>query len=69
MSRWAPASENNTAAYIANVSRRSGIASTATIDAHSEEQITKIVYAMAISENGPTPAPDPAAISAAWNML
>ncbi len=69
VSRWAPASENNTAAYIANVSRRSGIASTATIDAHSEEQITKIVYAMAISENGTTPAPDAATITAAWNML
>ncbi len=69
VSRWAPASENNTAAYIANVSSRTGIASNATISANSEEQITKIVYAMAISENGSTPAPDASAITDAWNML
>jgi hypothetical protein len=69
ISRWAPASENNTTAYIANVAKRSGISANATIDPHSEEQLTKIVYAMAISENGSNPLPNQSDIQDAWDIV
>lgn len=69
ISRWAPANENNTAAYIANVSHRTGFAPSATIDPHSRTQLTALVAAMSVSENGSTPAPDLSAIQDGWNTL
>lgn len=69
ISRWAPANENNTAAYIANVSHRTGFAPSATIDPHSRTQLTALAAAMSVSENGSTPAPDLSAIQDGWNIL
>lgn len=69
INRWAPPTENPTSAYIANVSRRSGIDPAETITATDHDKITGIVYAMSISENGSTPVPDRLAIEKAWSML
>ncbi len=69
ITRWAPPSENNTQAYIANVANRAGLSPTETITPTNHNQLTAIVYAMAISENGFTPQPDRQAIETAWTML
>jgi hypothetical protein len=50
--RWAPASENNTDAYVKEVCRRTGIAPDAEIDIANEDMLVKIVSAMSFVENG-----------------
>lgn len=52
VSRWAPPSENNTAAYIATVSRLTGIAPDQTIDIASRDQMCSLAAAMSRVENG-----------------
>lgn len=52
VSRWAPPSENNTAAYIATVSRLTGIAPDQTIDIASRNQMCRLAAAMSQVENG-----------------
>ena len=54
VSRWAPASENNTSSYISNVEKRSGIGRNTAIT--SKTQIIKIVQAMSVSEVGYMPS-------------
>ena len=52
ISRWAPPSENNTEAYIATVSRLTGIAPDRVIDIASRDQMCRLVAAMSQVENG-----------------
>lgn len=52
VSKWAPPSENNTAAYISNVSARSGVNRNKVLTASSGAEYKKIVAAMVVSENG-----------------
>lgn len=56
VTKWAPPSENNTSAYVSNVSRRSGIGADTVLSKNDMESLCKIVYAMAWSENGQAPA-------------
>ena len=49
---WAPPTENNTEAYIANVEKRSGVGRTKVLTAESGGDYRKIVAAMSHCENG-----------------
>ena len=53
--RWAPAGENNVAAYIRDVARRSGFASEGVLDLHKPEYLKPIVKAIIWHENGSQP--------------
>jgi hypothetical protein len=53
ITKWAPETDHNyTANYIANVSRLTGIDPDEQITRNDRDKLTKIVYAMSISENG-----------------
>lgn len=52
ISRWAPATENNTMAYVMTVSSRAGISPDAPISADNREMMVRIVAAMSYVENG-----------------
>jgi len=52
ISRWAPSSENDTAAYIAKVVAYSGIAEGATLVNSNAEMMTRVVRGMIEMENG-----------------
>ena len=52
ISRWAPASENDTRAYIAAVSQRTGIASTAPLDLSNVRIAANFLRAVFRHENG-----------------
>ena len=56
MSRWAPANENNTRAYIENVSRLTGIDPDESLGIPSDKPARWMMVgmAMAIQENGTT---------------
>jgi hypothetical protein len=49
---WAPANENNTAKYISDVERKSGVNRNKILTAGSGEDYVKIVLAMSFVENG-----------------
>jgi len=53
--RWAPASENNTAAYAAAVSAALGVPEDATIDVDNADTMTALVKAIILHENGSQP--------------
>jgi hypothetical protein len=55
ITRWAPGTENNTAAYIADVVERTGIPGDEVIDFQNEEILDKIVTAIIWHENGECP--------------
>ena len=69
VSRWAPASENNTQAYIENVSRLTGIDPDEPIGIPSEKpsRWMMVGVAMAIQENG-TDSIDWFAMMRGWEM-
>ena len=52
ISKWAPASENNTASYIQNVASRMGVDPNQTLDLNDTDTMVKLISAMTISENG-----------------
>lgn len=53
ITKWAPEDDHNyTESYITNVSRLTGIDPDATISRNDKSALSKIVYAMSISENG-----------------
>ena len=68
--RWAPSSENNTEAYIANVSRLTGIAPDEPLGIPSEQPARWMMLgaAMAIQENG-TSSLDYFAMLRGWDLL
>ena len=53
--RWAPPSENNSAGYVFNVSKRSGIPSDVKVSFDDPEEIKKIVKEISFIENGIKP--------------
>ena len=69
VSRWAPACENNTSAYIANVSRLTGIAPDEPIGIPSDKpgRWIAVGLAMAIQENG-TQSIDHFAMLRGWDL-
>ncbi len=68
VNRWAPASDgNNPASYAARVAQTTGYAVTTRIAANDREKLCRIVYAMAMVENGT--APVMADVYAGWNLL
>lgn len=52
ISRWAPATENDTAAYIEAVARLSGIRPTERLDYNRKNVMCRLVSAMCLVENG-----------------
>lgn len=52
ITRWAPASENDTNVYIRTVCKRTGYADVSTVDTRNEYQMKRIVAAMSFVENG-----------------
>lgn len=58
VARWAPATENNTAAYIGTVAKAVGVAPDQAIDLHDPATLTKITKAIISHENGQQPYTD-----------
>lgn len=69
ITRWAPNNENNTDGYIKRVCTTLDAIPSDTINATDREQMAHLVYAMAIVENGNTPAPSLQQIYAGWNLI
>lgn len=70
ISRWAPANENNTQRYIERVCNTTGYSANTVINAYNKEQMCKLVYAMAIVENGSVPGhPKYSLIELGYNLL
>ncbi|MDE1715748.1 hypothetical protein PWG14_25100 [Chromobacterium amazonense] len=53
--KWAPASENNTAAYVAAVARRMGVDGNQSLDLGRPEVLRSLMDAMIVHENGRNP--------------
>lgn len=66
ISKWAPNNENNTAAYISAVCGSTGFSPDTIINPYNETQMCKLVFAMAIVENGY--APNMSDVVAGWNL-
>lgn len=80
ITKFAPATENYTDGYIANVSRMTGIDPDAVISRNDRDALTRIVYAMSIVENGRVDKagndlmttyglPNMEIINQAWNIM
>lgn len=69
ISRWAPNNENNTSGYITRVCNSTGWTPAKVIDPYNREDMTDLVYAMALVENGVTILPDYTQIYKGWEML
>lgn len=70
ISKWAPETENNTQRYIQRVCNTTGYQPTTTINPYSKEQMCRLVYAMAIVENGNIAGhPDMQTIEQGYNLL
>lgn len=80
ITKFAPATENYTDGYIANVSRITGIDRDTIISRNDRDALTRIVYAMSIVENGRVDKagndlmttyglPDMEIINQAWNIM
>ena len=67
VSRWAPASENNTTGYIAAVCMRTGLSREHKVDVNKESEMCSIVEAMSFVENG-VPA-NSEAVHKGWRLL
>ena len=58
ISRWAPATENNTAAYVATVAKAAGVKPDAALDLREGDTLGKLTRAMIQVENGKQPYSD-----------
>lgn len=58
--RWAPSSENDTAAYVESVSARLGVTPDASIDVYEYATMRALVEAIVRHENGAGPLPEQA---------
>ena len=58
ISRWAPATENNTAAYVATVAKEMGVKPDAALDLHDTATLNKLTRAVIRVENGKQPYSD-----------
>lgn len=68
ITRWAPPKENNTTSYINTVCDITGFSPNTYINPFSETQMTSLVYAMSIVENGRKIMPDAQAINQGWEL-
>lgn len=66
ISKWAPNNENNTQAYITAVCGSTGFSPSTIINPYNQTQMCKLVYAMAIVENGY--APNMSDVVAGWDL-
>lgn len=69
IAKWAPSTENNTAGYITRVCNSTGWLPGKTINAYNREDMTDLVYAMALVENGTTILPNYTEIYKGWEIL
>lgn len=70
ITKWAPETENNTAKYIQRVCNTTGFTSGTTLTQYDRSNLCKLVYAMAIVENGNVSGhPDMNTIEQAYNLL
>lgn len=67
--KWAPENENNTSGYITRVCNYTGWVPGKVIDPYNRMDMTDLVYAMALVENGVTILPDYTQIYKGWEML
>lgn len=67
ISRWAPPSENNTAAYIATVASRAGLSDVSQIDTLNGDTMRAVVAAMSYVENGVEA--NEADVAAGWKLF
>ena len=67
--KWAPNNENNTAGYIQRVIGINQWTPAKVIDPQNASEMTDLVYAMAIVENGNTILPDYTQIYKGWELL
>ena len=67
INRWAPPSENNTAAYIATVASRAGLSDVSEIDTLKGDTMRAVVSAMSYVENGVEA--NEADIAAGWELF
>lgn len=58
ISRWAPASENDTGSYVGAVARTVGVKPDEAVDLHNPATMKKFVRAMVLQENGQDPYSD-----------
>lgn len=68
INKWAPVSENNTSKYIQSVCNITGFNPNTYINPYSETQMTNLMYAMSIVENGRKVMPDTQAINEGWQL-
>ena len=64
--KWAPDNENDTNKYISDVCYWSGFSPNTVINPYNQTQMCKLVYAMAIKENGYSP--NMSDVTAGWNL-
>lgn len=69
ITRWAPPSENNTAAYIAAVCTSMSVAPDAPLDLGNFAELCDLVHAIIRHENGMDPYPDPTIRSGVMEAL
>ena len=75
ISRWAPENENNTEAYIKHVCEIADLNENNSIGLNDKDTLTRLVYAMAIIENGQNDEtraaglPNMKIINEGWNLL
>lgn len=55
LNRWAPSSENNTGAYIADVSKQTGFGANQPLDLHNPQVLAPLISAITKHENGSNP--------------
>ena len=67
INRWAPPSENNTAAYIATVASRAGLSDVSQIDTLNGDTMRAVVSAMSYVENGVEA--NEADVAAGWELF
>lgn len=67
ITRWAPANENNTEAYVKRVSEFAGVDSDERVDINDKSVMTRIVGGMSRVENGVDPEMND--ILAGWELL
>ena len=69
INRWAPPTENNTSGYISRVIGTNGWTASQIINANNKDDMCKLVYAMALVENGYSVLPNMEEIIKGWNLL
>lgn len=69
IAKWAPQNENNTSGYITRVCNSTGWQPAKTIDPYNVHDMSDLVYAMALVENGVNILPSYTQIYKGWEML